>query len=264
MHKRCVRARHAYLKPRDIWGMLSAITVLLDLGYRMNKRLVSILCLLISGAVYGLDDYKPVNPMLFSGIIHFPDSVKMVPEVCVYCGGNKISTERDHKGKKLSLPHHRYQTQFYLLITEDFQFKCAFDNTINYLKIDTEQPYTFYVLTLKEKTSLSFAAKERSPEYYWDIKKMPLPYHNGRIPDTTIIICYNPAFIDTLKGGNMVELPTIRIKPNILNLVGSESKLHEKSIELLLASLDYDSIHARSTSQVKFDYQAKTVLAITT
>lgn len=211
--------------------------------------------------------------MLFSGSIQFPHSLTNVPNLRIYQGGKKINTsEIDTKRKRLffSISEQRYQTQFTLLITESFHFKTE-ENAVQYLKISPEQPYKFFVLNLKERLiqsesnlSLSNQLKEPQTYYYWDIKQMNLPFEDGRIPDTTIIVCYNPEYISHLKGGNIVELPTLYIKPNILNIVGSESKLHEQSVELLLASLDYDMMHVAPKQNIKPDYQAKTILAITT
>lgn len=211
--------------------------------------------------------------MLFSGRIQFPESVRTLPDLRIYQGGKKISTaEIDAKSKRVffTIPDERHQTRFTLLITESFQFKTE-DNVVHYLKLAHDQPYKFYAITLKERlistegiNTLTNQPKEPITQYYWDVKEMRLPYEDGRIPDTTIIVCCNPDYIDYLQGGSVVELPTIYIKRNILSLVGSESKLHEKSVELLLASLDYDMMHVSVKQKIKPDYQAKTILAITT
>src|SRR5581483_3730006 len=143
----------------------------------------------------------------------------------------------------------RYITQFTLLITPSFRFVTQ-DNTVLYRALEHGQPYKFYVLTLKEKVIhpenvvlLGNSSKEPTSHYYWDVKEIPLSTYQARIPDDSIVICYNPDFVDAISGGNAVEFPSIKIKRNILNLVGSEAKLHENSIELVLASLDHDMLH---------------------
>jgi hypothetical protein len=217
---------------------------------------------------------KPRNPMLFGLTVQFPYHLTNTPAIRMYCGGNKLKAEVDNKGKKLmfAIPEDRYQTFFTLLITEEIQFS-TFENTVRYLKVDPKKPYKFYTLALKERiipqditTLCEFPKqpKEIRTEYTWDVKEIDLPYADGRIPDMTVILCYNPAFVDAITGGNAVELPTIKIKKNILSLVGSESNLHDASVEMILSSLDYDTLHSTLKQEVRHNISAKTVLTITT
>ena len=86
---------------------------------------------------------------------------------------------------------------------------------------------------------------------------------DGRIPDETIIIRYNPDYVQALEGGNNIEFPKIIIKPDILKLVGSEAKLHELSNSWFLAALNTDTIHETAPVRIRVTPQSKTVLAMT-
>ncbi|HZW61357.1 MAG TPA: hypothetical protein VFF04_03960, partial [Candidatus Babeliales bacterium] len=201
--------------------------------------ILSFLCCMLQAA-----EFRPRNPMLFSGAIQFPETVKNIPDVRVYCSGNKIKCETDKESKRIlfSICEDRSLTEFTLLIADSIFFELQ-ENTVKYLKLNPKHPYKFYVLILKEIVPEIFdTANNRNEQttYKWIIKEAALPFYNGRIPDNTIIICFDPNFIETVRGGNAVEFPTVFVKNNILNIIGSESKLHEKSAELLLSSLDYD------------------------
>lgn len=54
------------------------------------------------------------------------------------------------------------------------------------------------------------------------------------------------------------------VKESLLDLVGSEDKLHELSTELLLASLNLDTIHSTLQQKSRSDFQRKTIVALTT
>ncbi|HSW74155.1 MAG TPA: hypothetical protein VLG71_03275, partial [Candidatus Limnocylindria bacterium] len=221
----------------------------------MNTKLVSTACILSFAASLTAGTFRLQNPMLFGMTIQFPQTIQETPDIRAYCSGHIIKGNVDHKNKTLffSVPEDRYKTTFTLLITNAHAIGCtATDNTIQHLKIDTKHPYKLYVLTLKERVITSpVSTKEPRTEFIWDIERITLPADDGRIPDNTVIVCYNPDFIDKLEGGNAVTLPTLYVKDNIISLVGSESKLHEKSVECLLASLDYDAIHATIKEHVK-------------
>lgn len=220
---------------------------------------------------------------LFMGTIQFPSALKKVPLVRVYCGGNRITSQNLDSAKQATFTvpfEERRRTTFSLLITQTIKFQPEEGtNTIQYLKIDPEQDYKFYVLELikteqpKHIASDDFFNAEHMAKlnqshpnnqftYEWKIIEHTLL--NGRIPDDTIIVCYNPDYIENLSGGNAVELPHIYIKDNVLNLAGSEAQLHDASAALLLSSLDTDAIHASIHQEVKHESQRTRVTMVTT
>ena len=63
-----------------------------------------------------------------------------------------------------------------------------------------------------------------------------------------------------LNGGSKLELPAIIIKHNVIDLMGSEEKLHEASVKLQIASLDTDTIHTPTKREIKQDYQCTLII----
>ena len=200
---------------------------------------------------------------LFMGSIQFPHSLETIPDLRIYCGGHKIACENGKNNRtSFAIRGERQRTTFYLLITKTIAYDTIEKNTIRHLTISPSQPYKFYRLTLyaQEPSLFDEAPKNQKPTYTWNIQEQRLPFKN-RIPDDAIIICYNPEYVDSIEGGNAIELPTIHIKSDIVDLVGSENMLHEKSVELLLSSLDHDALHATIKQELKHDQ--KTIIAVT-
>lgn len=199
--------------------------------------------------------------------IQFPSEIEKVP--CVrtyYCGIRVTKSEYNNSAKKItfSIPAWQ-QTSFNLVITEWYvpQTEQNDNNTVKYLKIPEGFHYKYYLLTLTQQAPGNINKQEEShasQNITWQIQEnKELP--NRQIPDDTLIIVYNPDYIEKLEGGNAAELPTIYIKPNILQLLGSEERLHEYSDSLLLAALNLDSLHASLQQQIK--HVDKTVIALT-
>lgn len=211
---------------------------------------------------------------LFIGSIQFPASVQVIPSVRIYYAGRKISTEMNADGNRIlfSIPEQKNRTLFYLLITPEFQFVSK-ENTIEYLKLKSRMPYQFYVIELmatqeaaptNKRQRFSITGSEtNSTKYQWNIKELPLNLPSNRIPDETIIICFDPSYVEKLQGGNAVEFPKIIIKPDLLTLLGSEQKLHELSTSWFLAALNTDTIHDIPAPEIKFSGHNKTIIAFT-
>ena len=104
---------------------------------------------------------------------------------------------------------------------------------------------------------------DHTPTYYWEIKDIQLDT-TQHLPDSTIIIFYDPKFIESLSGGNIVELPTIFIKNNIMNIIGSQVDLEEISAGLILGAIDFDPFHKPLEQRVQhLPTSTKTILAFT-
>jgi len=184
---------------------------------------------------------------LIMGTIQFPNTVQKVPTPRIYYGGRIVLREsyNDTKTVTFSIPKSKYTNSFYMLITESIGCQTRQDNIIDYLKISPEKKHKLYGLRLLENQT-----DKDSENYHWDIIKIQID-PTGRIPDNTIIICLPAKYIDQITGGNALELPTIKIKSNIIDLAGSEEKFNEATIALLLASLDSDTIHTPVEQAVK-------------
>ncbi|MFZ5953713.1 MAG: hypothetical protein ACOYT8_01285 [Candidatus Dependentiae bacterium] len=211
-----------------------------------------------------------IEKTVFSGTIQFPLTLKKVPDVRVYCAGRKISGELDHETKKVSfaISDYRQRTFFYMVIVNaknmSYELTAPKTNTIEYLKINPTEPYKFYAIELvlipEEKTDNVEQKNNATMVYKWLIKEIELP-QNGRLPDDTIIVCYEPTFVERLDGGSSFEFPKIIVKPDVLKITGSEEKLHQESAKILISALDLDTIHANIRQEVKQFAHPKTIVA---
>lgn len=186
---------------------------------------------------------------LIMGTIQFPNNVHKIPTPRIYYGGHIVLREAHNESKTVtfSIPKNKYTNSFYLLITESIGCQTRQDNIIDYLKISPDKKHKLYGIRLLENYNPN---DNQETEYSWDVIETRID-HSGRIPDNTIIICLPAKYIDKVTGGNAFELPTIKIKQNIIDLAGSEEKFNEASIALLLASLDSDTIHTPVEQAVK-------------
>lgn len=205
---------------------------------------------------------------IFYGSVQFPNSLEMVPNLRVYYAGNIITCEPNEgtKQQSFSISEQRNRSFFYMLVATagDIEF-CSPDNTIPYLRLKKDRPYKFYTLELTMSPSTSKKRKLNDPgfEYVWNTKEIDLvSITGGKIPDDTIIIGYHPAYVKGFEGGSMVEFPKLVIKPNAAKLAGSEAKLYEQSDKWFLAALNTDTIHGTPKSELRFNPQSKTILAM--
>lgn len=205
---------------------------------------------------------------LFYGSIQFPNGIEMIPNIRVYYAGRKVVCENSDATKRITfaVPELKQRTFFYLLITPDIEFN-SHENTVPFLKLKRGQPYKFYTMELAISPTKNHKAHKKNInpyEYSWIVKELDLAtITGGRLPDETLIVRYNPDFVQGLEGGTMVEFPKIVLKPDLLKLAGSEEKLHDLSNSWFLAALNTDTIHETAQSEVRINSQTKTILAMT-
>ena len=201
---------------------------------------------------------------LFTGIIQFPLDIMDLPNIRIYYAGHKITTEMDDHAKKVifTIPEIKERSFFYLLFVTNIEC-CTHENTVPFLKLKKNQPYKFYSLqriqnpkNKRKRTDLN------QTEYTWIVKELSLTLPDGRIPDDTIIIYYNPSYIQAVEGGAAIEFPKIFIKPDILSFVGGQQKLEHMSNTWFLAALNTDLIHDSLQPEVVIKNQPKTILAM--
>lgn len=210
-------------------------------------------------------DLQFVDQIVMTGSIQFPKNIDEIPDIRIYYAGNKLKGERDNTTKKsvFAIPTNKHASVFYILICEHIQAHTQDDikNLVHYLKVKPNTPYKLYRIDLVNKP---VKHKERGFVYEkeWRISQMTLNA-DGRIPDYAIIICYNPEFVDTIEALSGVELPSIKIRSDLLAYVGSQEALEQHSVELLMASLDMDLIHATIKPDLKKNYE-KTIVAMIT
>lgn len=205
------------------------------------------------------------SKILYSGSLQFPKLHKL-PNVRIYWKGYRVKCECNDDAKKITFifADDSNQPTFRVLFTESLQFE-AEKNVVKYLKITDGMPYKFYTATLAKADSLLQEEFDKNvlQKASWRIREYRHALHNGIIPDDTIIICLNPDYVDRLEGGDSVTLPTVKIRNDVLQLVGSEEKLHEHTDELFLSLvMDCDAIHSDMHEEVRPKYDLKTVLTL--
>ncbi|KKP29746.1 MAG: hypothetical protein UR12_C0003G0020 [candidate division TM6 bacterium GW2011_GWF2_30_66] len=238
----------------------------------MNKNIFNFLFALLILTVSGnflnaLNwDIYSIDKNIFVGNIIFPKNIKDLPQISLYRRGIKIKTENETSNKKIqfTLSEDKSYKKFYLLITKSITPDID-DNTVKCLKIDPKQAYKFYELTIYTNQELTINPinnlKEIKDVYSWNIQNMKLNSY-GIIPDDTLIMIFNPDYIESIEPGTSLELPKIIIKKNILQLAGSEKKLSDETNELLLSCLDLNIIHTNPASEVKPEYKKKLIVAM--
>lgn len=212
----------------------------------LTLTLVSLIFICLTSELLGL---KRTKTPLMLGSIQFPHELAQMPVPRIYYMGKTIPCDVHDKEKKVTfdIPNSKDSTEFYLLVTPsiDFSFKKSNSGkntlTVDYIKAHERQPYILYKVELlpdgNEETNAESVA------FNWQITGTQLD-ETRRLPDNTIIVLYIPEYIETLVGGSLLELPTLVIKKDVVLRAGSEQALFDQSIELQLASLNSDAIHA--------------------
>ena len=199
----------------------------------MKKKLLLLTCFFVSPIFCFIDK------TVFSGAISFPKNLNATPHIRVYSGGNKLPCAVKDNVVSFEFEENKYRSHFYILITPTFSLRMIADNVVDYACLNPNQPYKFFEVTLLKA------------ERRWQIRELMLSKETGKIPDEAIIVCYDPEYIHKIDGGEILKLPTIYIKDNVLDLAGSEEKLHEQSIQYVLASLRLDPFHATAEQTIK-------------
>lgn len=206
---------------------------------------------------------------LLMGTIQFPQSVDTVPTIRIYCAGKIIPCSVDQKNKTLTfnIPKFTQQHHFNLVITEKIGFGYAPtkyedkpSNTPSYLTLEQKQPYLLYSLLLTPEFS---DAQDAQFRFRWRVRPETLAA-DRKIPDDAIIVCCDANWIAGIDSANSFEFPKIEIKPNLLELAGSQEQLRQASARLMLAALDSDTMHAtQAPLEVKQDKNRITIAAPT-
>jgi hypothetical protein len=149
--------------------------------------------------------------------------------------GQKVTTEVDGSALVFRLPTSKNQWRFFLLFIEDFDYVFKESsaemqqNTVDYQRARANIPYHIFEIQRHGET--------------WTVVERLLP-HDGRIPDSTIIVKCPADYLKSIEGGTYYQLPTIALKDNIVELAGSEKHLRDKSAELHIASLELAAFQA--------------------
>lgn len=231
------------MKKHTLWNLVYTILIILGYGSTANG----------------------MGPIVFSGSLSFPRTIKNVPPVRVYWSGHRIAceTSKTNKAINFSIPGIRQQHSLYLVIAEGALPQTE-DNVILYFYLPKGSPYKFYLLELNEQ----FDPQTKKFKLTWTSKENQLltdAQGNLRLPDSAIIVYYDPQLIAGLEGGSGLDLPTIKVMPNVLSLVGgSEYSLHETSTRILCAAQLMDTVHRELDQVTCPSHDPKTIVTITT
>ena len=188
----------------------------------------------------------------------------------VYHGGTMIPVNTEDNHLTFSIKAGKNQKVFYILIAnaQDFEYAKkqavedqSIEQTIQYRSILQGKTYKLYRVRIMpkevsiEQTLLSLDNSEIIPEYDWYIESLQFMEHDI-IPDDTIVVLYNPNYVQGLQSEGTHKLPTIIIKNDIEDI----EKLHEYELINLLASLDTDTIHAPTKRKITVSNSCKRII----
>jgi hypothetical protein len=231
----------------------------------MNKHMLCQIALILAFVMHYT--VGSARPTLLTGSIQFPFTLSHIPNIAMYSEGKRLTTEMNDDEKKIhfTIAKANQQRDCYLVVTTHLGHaqKDKTSPTYDYQKIDLSQPYKCYKLNFVVEEPDENDAQQK-PLYRWIVEQQDLQSVNGRIPDNAIIVYYDPQLIDTVEGGNALELPTIKLKPDLLALLGSETDLHDFSDKLWCASVDLRHIHSSVEHNIKRDTNLKTILVLST
>ena len=179
---------------------------------------------------------------MFSGIIEFP--VKTDLNLCLFYKGEKLFSEKHNP-----MPWFEYsfydsvQTNtIYMVITNNVSICTHTANTLNTLKICSENNYICYKLQAKRNI-----VENENTILTWEISDHQLK--DSLIPVNSLIFLFDPQFIAGLKtqswkAENIFRIiPTILIKPDI-----SKEEIDRALTIAELASLDIKALHTKNKS----------------
>lgn len=197
---------------------------------------------LVVSLIFSVYSIHAMIAPLFMGRIKFPYSVAVTMPIPIFYDGRSIKGEVHESQHQIAfdVPWARGQQVVYLLITEknpEKVYKPLLDdkslhNTIDYLKIPEGQRYKLYRLTLVINAE----------GISWQVESVGLP-RSGQIPDQTIIVLYFSELVESVEGGNRLELPSIILRDDMLSLVSSEQDLQAQMVKVQLSSIDIGTIH---------------------
>ena len=213
-------------------------------------------------------DIYSFDKNLFVGNIIFPQDVKPIPQISLYRRGIKIKPETDHTANKIqfTISEDKACSHFYILITQNIKAKVE-DNTVRNLTVNPKENPKFYRIQMIQtnrtpKHHLAQNNKNEKEEFSWKITRLKV-HEDGIIPDNTLLIVFNPEYVEKLEGGNNLELPKIIIKKDILARAGSQAKLLEEANTLIMASIDFLTLsHIKPKPEVKLEAEKKLVMVM--
>lgn len=213
----------------------------------MNKKSLfsTILVLLaITSSLKAFTDRK-----LMVGIIDLPAHFQKLSNIRIWQGGTIIACDIDARSKKISfeLSIEKSQTFFYLVVIDDI-IPSIEDNTVHYFSATKTADYKIFSLNLITDETAN------DTRHHWVTKELHIPL--SRIPDDAIIVYFPGSYVERLDGGSSIELPKIVLKKNL-----NQETVHMAFTKQILKAINYDSLHASITREIKPGTTSTTLVA---
>lgn len=214
----------------------------------MNKKsLFSTILVFLSLSSFFLQAFT--DRKLIVGTIDLPAHFEKLTNVRVWHGGKIIACDIDTKSKKISfeLSIEKSQAFFYLVVIDDI-IPSIEDNTVHYFSATKNADYKIYSLTCANQEGTSEVT------FHWTMKQLHIPL--SRIPDDAIIVYFPGSYVDHLEGGSSIELPKLVIKKSL-----NQETVYTAFTKQLLKAINYDSLHASITRDIKPGTTSTTLVA---
>ena len=191
---------------------------------------------------------------IIMGTIQFPHDIPSVPQVRIYYSGKIIPCCVDHERKLLTfnLPKFGQNFRYCFVITPSIDFamtpKSDGKPMIEYMRLAHGQDYKMFTLLLVPQVKQA-DDPDQSLRYGWRVKPDLILNREQKIPDDAVIVCLDPSWIDSMKGSNEFELPTLSLRSDLSAVCGSYEQFYTQTMHIMLSVMDSDTFHAVDTKQ---------------
>jgi hypothetical protein len=159
----------------------------------------------------------------------------------VYQAGEIIHTDVSDHTISFFIKDMNRTKEFHILVVKPCDLSYVFNenakNTIQYRVVNPERSYKFY--------KISFSSTSQN----WNIEDKNLK-ENGKIPDQTVIIFYNPDYIESFCCSKENPVPTLLISDTIFTLSGGNDALCYEEIRYLLDTLHLDPLQQKISYKI--------------
>lgn len=199
--------------------------------------------LLFNITILSHDHFVEIDQLqTFSYILRlkFPEHIKKIPFIKAYYKGKLLIFDQDF----CILSESKMVSKFFLFITkaENAPLVKSNGNNIIYLERKKRKPYKFFSITLENK---QWIVKEEDKDT------------SLKIPDTSIILLLNPAFIESINTQNfkhqgIIESAYLIFLPKIIiNKKIKQEELIQDNELSILASCDLNTFHTPAKKHTK-------------
>jgi|GEM_PF-5756640 len=155
----------------------------------------------------------------------------------VYQAGEIIHTKIDDTIISFFIKDHTKDRNLYFLVIRPSDITYKFKNAI-----DKAKQQTIECMTIAPDCAYKFYKVSITKNQDWTVCQEYLD--DGIIPDTTVVIFYNPLYIDTLTLSDN-HIPTFLLVDNLLQIAHGKDLLFTEEVRYLFDTLNMDPLHRR-------------------